>query len=547
MRRIISLTLLFILMISGAAHADTAINAAGADILKKQVQDTLQWRFDMEKMFGQGLAMDGDITVVPKGSFYEVTLPHLSVLTGPKNKLDIGTIILNARPGEKLNSWLIQGTLPSAMTYADARGVPQAQITIGGQHFLATWFPEGSALSKMDFLLEKIQIKGTAQNPITAEIGKVKSVIDLNDNGDGTWSGPGSFETSGLIINVPGVNPASFSVGKMSSSFTYDHLDLRQAIQMREDIAKALKAGRPQTDQEKRDFITKYLLKSPVTMKGAEGTLKIEKILMRDTGAPQQPRHQFALEQLVLSGASSKDAQDKNRLTLKTSFDGLYMTPLPVALVELIPRSMNAEIAFDNLPVKQMTDLFSAALEKSVNAPQSDPAAQKQAKAEAEAALAQAPKILEDAGATVTVQNTFVKSDAVDAQLDGRINASATSPLGGIGKMTLSIKGLDEVVKTMQASAMKPGADPNALGYLGALTIVEMRGQPDKAADGKSLRNYVLELTPEGKTLLNGQDISTPPQAPPAVPATEQPNPLPHSHPMIPAAPPQTAPAPATP
>src|SRR5262249_50314647 len=150
-------------------------------------------------------------------------------------------------------------------------------------------------------------------------------------------------------------------------------------------------------------------------------------------------------------------------------------------------------------------------------------------------ALAQLPKMLQDAGATISLQNTFVRSSGVDANMDGKINATAASPLGGIGKVTLSIKGLDETIQKMQSTSLKPGADPHMLGYLGAITIVQLKGQLDKAADGKSLRNYLFELTPEGKLLLNGQDVNAQPALPPAQPAPAQSTPapapeMPHSH-----------------
>ena len=87
------------------------------------------------------------------------------------------------------------------------------------------------------------------------------------------------------------------------------------------------------------------------------------------------------------------------------------------------------------------------------------------------------------------------------------LEASANGGLGILGKMTVSLKGLDNIIQKMQALAAKPEEDPALLGYIGGLGMVQMMGQVATAPDGKPLRNYMFEFTPDGKTLLNGVDI----------------------------------------
>jgi hypothetical protein len=65
---------------------------------------------------------------------------------------------------------------------------------------------------------------------------------------------------------------------------------------------------------------------------------------------------------------------------------------------------------------------------------------------------------------------------------------------------------------------------------------LQMKGQPDKAADGKSMRNYGFELKQNGDILLNGVVIN--PKMAPA--GAGQSKPLsPHMTPLMPASPPQ--------
>ena len=162
-----------------------------------------------------------------------------------------------------------------------------------------------------------------------------------------------------------------------------------------------------------------------------------------------------------------------------------------------------------------MMALLFSAVQKSVSAAATtvpDPAdqekIQKQTKADVAASLALLPKMLQDAGTSVSVQNAFMYSAALDTHLAGRIDPSSTAALGATGKISLSFKGLDELVKK-QDEALMPGADPMTLGYLGGLTLLQAKGLPDKAADGKSIRNYVIELTQDGKILLNGAPLTS--------------------------------------
>ncbi len=544
MRRIIPLFFVFVLMFSGVAQAaDAVIDAAGAASLKKLVEDDLQWRVDMAKVFGEGLAIDGKVEVTPKGGFYEVRLPSLSVLAGPEGRLDIGIMILNVAPGPQPGAWLIQqATLPSSMTYYDAKDAPLVRVSIGTQRIQATWVPEKSMYPQIDSLIENIQITGTGENAPVAKINTLKSLSNLKDNGDGTWTGPIDFESSGIVLNVPGKNPVTLGIGKISSHNVYDRLDMSQSLKMKEVAKKSMKEKLPQTDKEKQAFLAQLLTQSPVSADSMEGAIGIDDFFMHDTGAPpQQPQRTIALDHVVIDGITSNTRQEKSKAFVKLAFSGLRLPSIPPALADLMPQSMNAEITLDNLPVKAMMGQFFTLVQKSVAAAgdKTDAAAQDAAKAELTTVAVLLPKMLQDAGTTLSVDNTYVKSATVDATLKARIEAKAAAVIGAIGKMTLTFKGLDEAVQKMQGMALTAGADPHILGYFAGLTALEMKGQPDKAADGKSLRNYILELKESGDMLLNGVVVNprgTPADAGQPKPATP---PFgmspPHMHPMMPA------------
>lgn len=539
MRKIILSFFVFALIFSGVAQAaDAIIDVAGAATLKKQIEDDLQWRNDMTKIFGQGLVTEGKVAVTPKGSFYEVQLPRLSVSAGPQGKLDIGAITFNAAPGQEAGSWqILQATLPLSMTFYDAKNVATAKISIGSQKFSATWQPDKGIYPKVDSLFENIKISGVGKNAINAKIATLSSHIDLKNNGDSTWSGPADFDASGITADVPGHNPVALGFDKMSSHNTYDRLDMSQSLNMKAVAQASIKDGLPQTDHDKKAFLAKILTESPFSADSISGTLALDKFFLHDTGTPQQPRRDVAFDHLVFSGTTTSTQQDKSKLFVKTAFDGLHISFIPPLLAGLLPHTMDMEITFDNMPVKKMaSQLFTIVQKSAITAStEQTPEAHKQANADTKAEMATAasllPKILEDAGASLTVDSSL-KSDALGTSLKGKIDANNSAALGATGRITIAFKGLDELVHKMQGEALQPGADPHAMGYFAGLMGLQIKGQPDKAADGTSIRNYIIEVKQNGDILLNGETLNPKGTTTGTAPV---PPVMPHSHPMIPA------------
>lgn len=508
MRKIVPFFLVFSLFFASAAHAAPSVDTAGAAILKKQIDDELQWRSDMGKIVGQGLILDGKTEVVPKGGSYEVTLPHLYIImANQQGKLDVGHISLGIAPGPKSGIWLIQQiALPSSMTLYDAKNAPSDYISVGKQQITATWEPEHGLYSKIDSLFRDIKITAVDKNAPTITIAALKSLVNFKENSDGTWSGPADFGVANVAISVPGKNPVSVSIGKLAFKNIYDHLDMRSTLKMKEEARRALLKGIPQTDQEKRAFLARFLTQEPVEAKGISGTVEASKFLMHDTGSQQQPQRLIGFDQLTVLGLSPDLQQEKNKLMLKAAFQGLHISFFPPALAGLMPHTLNAEITLDNLPLAQITGEFYNFLKKQV----STGATGQQAQDQASAALAQLPKTLESAGTSMSMGNTYAISDAVSMSIASKVNADAKAALGATGKVTVVIKGLDEFVQKVQDTALKAGSDPQMLAYLMGIMTVQTRGQLSKAADGMSIRSYMIDMQKNGDVLLNGAVVKAP-------------------------------------
>ncbi|MFH1159136.1 MAG: hypothetical protein V1721_09720 [Pseudomonadota bacterium] len=460
----------------------------------------------MAKAFGQGLAMEGNVEVTPKDAFYEVRLPGLSFVLGSEGKLDIGTITAKATP-DSSGGWLTDVTLPSPMTFYDKTNTPVSEITIGAQSFSGIWNPSKEIYSKFDSSYQDIRIK--SPDLLTVSIGSLKSRIDLKDNDDGTWSGPNDYEAADIKIEISARNALRLDIGRIISSNTYKRLNLNQTLEVKKKLREVFNPEKPMTEEDRKALLETLLSKSQKLIDDMSSVAEIVGFSLTENNTdPAQPRREISFDKFTFQGVSDGLGKEKSAFNIKSSLDGLKTSFIPAGFEGLAPKAFNIDVAIADLPFRKILEtLVTAGAEaadkqkqKAENGDKTEPA-----KADAAAFL---PKMLQDAGSSLAFQNTFVKSADLNIGVTGKIEASATTPTGAVGTVTLSLKGLDETVRKLQTLAVKPGADPRIMGYTGALALFQMMGQSDTAADGATLRNYVFLLTPDGKLLLNNVDFN---------------------------------------
>lgn len=554
MRRVLSLILAFTLLAAIPAHA--AFDEAGAASLKKEVNDGLGWRTDLAKSLNSGFMIGGDIAVTPKKDFYEITLPKVSYLLGQsRGAMNVGDVVLHAVPANA-GAWQVETTLPSSMALYDASKKQVATITLGTQHVAGTWWPEKGLWSKMDSTVENVTVTGLDQaNPFTGKIASIKSAVDFKDNGDNTWSGPVDVNITGVEFNTAGPRPANAAIARVGMHIVYDRLDLARLKTIRETIQAATKGGGAMTKEQEQNFYKAMIATPPISLDNMSSTTTVEKANLHFLlpASPKNPNEKPAardvgFDTLVLTATGGGATQEKTSLTLKTALKGLSLRGAPKGPFDgAIPSAINTSFTFDNVPVKKISETLLTALQKA-SALSDQPAQPGQtetpAQLEAKAALAGLPKILQEAGLTLTIADTWIESSALRTDISGKFVADAKSAFGMTGKLDVLLKGCDEFLKSAQGEALQPGSgDMSNLIYFGMLAQAQGRGQLSHAADGKSLRSFSFALGPDGVVMLNGQPLGGARPAP-AAPAT----PVPSSSTPLPAtSAPATAPSPTAP
>lgn len=518
--------------------AAPAVDAAGAEALKATVDHAIAGY--ARKAANEGNALiSGPVTVTPKGAYYEIRVPDM-VAQSNKNKFNIGTVIINASPTNS-GAYTTSMALPRTMTMTGPSGQAEFQISLGRQKFSGTFLPVISTFTKIDADYGDIALTHLGGKPLKLAIASIKSTLNLTPDAGNTYSGFNDTIATGLSLNDVSQDKQrqiNVSIGSVASKMLYEKYDIAGTQQAAERLNKLYAEQKDGSKAHLQDATKDVMSTLTGMLDGFNNKTEIKDIAIRMTPAPNAPALNDANGQPVKpqppvtlqiaevhSGFSARGIQqDKGQMAFNATTSKINFEPLTDDIAGIMPRDINIDLSFDNLPMKDLalflTRFMDQAAQKTmIDSDQSmklaDRVTQKQElDRKMTESLAVLPVLLNKAGATFTAKNTFIETRDMLATLDGSVkvvepqNAAAAKSLPLLGSMTLSIRGIDEAMLHLQQKAAEPKADPRIGTLAQALTMVQMFGQPNKAANGQSLRVYKIDFTADGRTLMNGADLS---------------------------------------
>lgn len=201
------------------------------------------------------------------------------------------------------------------------------------------------------------------------------------------------------------------------------------------------------------------------------------------------PFGEFGMD--TLSGTVDMNGVVKDgKFTEKFALSGLS---LPASLVPpwaatMAPKTVNFDVTASSFDLADPASMILAALDLST--PEGLPPG-------FEKTLI--PALLPKGSATVSFNQTEIANDLYDLKLDAVLDVGpAAQPTG---KAKISLKGIDEIAKVIQAAPPEVGLkDVNAV-------IIVAKGLAKAGTDGAL--TWDVESTPDGKILVNGTDVNT--------------------------------------
>ena len=191
----------------------------------------------------------------------------------------------------------------------------------------------------------------------------------------------------------------------------------------------------------------------------------------------------------ITIGADMNGAVKEGKFRESISLAGLSV---PAAIVPpwattLVPKDVTFDFAVSGFDLAAPAQLILAALDLTKDKPLPDGF---------EATLL--PALLPTGNATISLNPTSVSNDLYSINAEGSMTAGPAAMPSG--KATISAKGLDEVLKVVQAAPPESGAQS------GVAIIVGAKGMAKAAADGTL--TWDIESAGDAKILVNGIDVS---------------------------------------
>lgn len=502
-----------------------AVSSEGAVDIKKQVESAISFPLKMQKSTGMGLMLGGEIEVTPKDDYYEVKLPSVSYSVEGM-KADFGTLVVNVTPsGDEYKTTM---AIPETITVYDPAKTPLATIKIGSQQFNGIWLPKYRSFTKIDAEYKDLSILSPkAGEKVAINVGSIKSTLELSPDGNDIWSGPANFELTKLHMSAGDKGEVDFAIDSMKGSATYSKLNMQTRKDVEDKTEQAL-AGITK-DQKPDPVQMQAMLASMVNslqnyIDGMGSSFKMSGVHIKINpgdikgadGKTEKPIDVNLAEvrwEFKMNGMQ----QEKGSLSFQFGMDGLSVSNMDAGTASIVPTASNVEVHLDNLPIQELSKglsgLFTSVVNSAVASQGVTDAAQKtalqgQIQAQVGAAMLSIPAQLATAGSKLSIVNTYAKAPDVGSTLDGSFTANTASPVIAQGSITLLITGLDELILKLQTMGQGSNPDPKLLGWAQGLGMLQMMGQLGKAQDGRTQRTYKLEVTADGKVMLNGADFS---------------------------------------
>jgi hypothetical protein len=391
------------------------------------------------------------------------------------SRVEIPPATITAREGDAADEWKAAFVVPNPTLSIDPAGKTATVTTISQQSFTGILDGKLRAFTSLEGHMQGIAIEDKMRGT-TDTIGNADLLVDLKEKAPGLRSGPVRLALSN--IHVTGANGADETVGRLT-------LDL--------DIfgAGEKSSAPPTVKQRLMGLLSSYFGGGADSRSGFDLGVSAANIAVRTA----QGRN-VAISGAHLHTGVSNIKDSTADVALGLDYNGLSLAPALAGTGTLVPDHFRLALDMHKLPVDKIADAARGAGPAGLRSPLG-----------AAMIAAQLPALLAEAGSTLSLAGTGFGNVHYNAALDGLFTAVPASPLHAVGKAHAEVTGFPYIIDTLTEAANAPSLPPPARAraqqHLSGLTVLQMVGQQKGDA-----RVYDIELTPEGKALLNGTDMS---------------------------------------
>lgn len=483
-------------------YAQAAVDAAGAELLTRQLTESLSSLHPVE--------LDGAPVVKPDGDAFAVTLPAMT-FKDRREEFNVVVPQVAARLTPMSDSlYAYTATLPTTfMTVTDATGAPRGTATLTSQEIKGEWNVAGHHFNNSLALLKGVTYTDTKAD-LVVKVGEVGAVNQMAARANGHVDGQGSINMRNLGVTYANAEQGRAAqvkiegVGITSTVQDYDLSGLNNLPQ-----------GTPANPADAAGVLSRLGTLMGGAQQNGDGTtqlmLNATGINMTFVESKNEPPVTITLPLVKLGGSAVSDANKLIDLNMIYEHSGLVVKPIESRiLADLLPATAKFDVQVANIPASELFQTASRAASAMLSGkPRSgDKSATMQGSAQSALAL------MDKAQTAFVINNISFTARSLNALSQGTIRASQASPVGAVGTVDTRINGISELITKLSESMNTPAAegkpqpqpDANVQSVLFALSMLQMQGKPVTNA-APSGHTYKVELTPQGGVRLNGVEM----------------------------------------
>jgi len=426
-------------------------------------------------------------------------------LFSPDGLWEIGDALLVLQPIAEAR-FAIDLTLPAETRFFDQNGAAMGGTSLGNQALSGVFVPELNTWVDGEGLYEDVRIWfDTPDGHGSFDLAKATLFIDLDETTPDKWSGPGSFNLSGIEMILDG--EPLFRLASLASTFDYRALDLGFFYEINaamQDIQAGMIENPSKNDDELQaemtavgELIVEQVRERAPVMGGFGMDFALDGLWIRDPAL----HGIIAFDTLSFGVSAENFDQALGSVVLSYGHSGMVV-PVEDSEGELLPTSIDLRFRLADLPVDRIAAMAIEMMEGAI----ADPAAFEQ---QAEMALGfmalGMQQQMMQAGSAFEIERISYESPIVQAEMTGRFVSDDSSPMMTVGSARLEVTGLDDAIASLEGPASQGNRD--AQDAMEGLAMMQAMGARSDQG-GVVTHTYDFEFTPDGRVLLNGNDMS---------------------------------------
>lgn len=503
LKRIPGTALALILLTSPVYAAD--VSAEGAAALKTLIQSEIDARKNVHTASGSELITQGDLKVETADGYYAVTMPHIKVKDGSGVVVDVGMFAANVIPGDTPKEWKASFAIPTPINIIGKDGQSLGNVSFGKQRAAGVWDLDLKSFTRLDGEYGDIAFTAADQkNGFKIAKSTIRTLLK-RDSVTGNLSGPSVGVFSDWSLNVPDES-FSATIKDMNFEVTVKDFDPKVAQSFNEQVMALGQNGQTIAGSvgDGQNGIALYNMLTDVISKSSDSfttSFGLNGLSVTGKNAETQAPETFELGTAGFGFDMGGFRSGSVKMSLRLNYGGLKLNNVTDPYKDLIPFASKIDLSINNLPFKELVDLGRGTMTATAGNPDA-------AQMAGLTAMMTVPKLLTDAGTNLT-HTLETTADSFKIDSNGVVNANIKAILGYTADENLTFTGLDKIVARINEEIKKPN-NPEAAtlqSVLGTLSVMQMVGQKDPSDPDK--RTYKLVVDEQGKTLMNGADLST--------------------------------------